>query len=62
MADEFGFHTLNAKLQPADIQTQLRDIVSEFFARRNILGWPADAVSGLDGDSSSDVRALPRPA
>lgn len=34
MAQEFGFHTVNAKPRPQNIQKRLRQIVSEFFAQR----------------------------
>lgn len=39
MADEFGFHVVNAKWRPERIHARLREIVTEFFESRRLLGW-----------------------
>ncbi len=41
LAEEFDFKTFNARLRPDTIQAQLRQVVSEFFASRNFVNWPA---------------------
>lgn len=37
LAEEFGFHTVSARLKPEHIQRRLREIVTDYFASRKFL-------------------------
>ncbi|QDV89190.1 Thymidylate kinase [Phycisphaerae bacterium RAS2] len=63
MADEFGFHTLNARIQPERLQDQIRQIVAECFKQRGFGSAtlsPGGLLTGEDllpFDASTEERA-----
>lgn len=66
MADEFGFNTVSARLQPDQIQKRLREIVSDFLQHRQArtrVGDDVDAAPGGPDPATPPNRlALRHPA
>ncbi|RIK64185.1 MAG: dTMP kinase [Planctomycetota bacterium] len=52
MADEFGFHVVNARWKPERIHMRLREIVTEFIRQRKFSEWGRVAPSGPDEPKS----------
>lgn len=59
MAEEFGFHIVDARLRPEKIQEKLRAIVSEFFATRQT---PLGGEGGGTPPPASPKLSSPAPA
>jgi dTMP kinase len=63
MAQEFGFHPVNARMRPDKIHERLRDAVSNFFAQRKLLNWrtetPPAAIERPPSKSPSPAPAPP---
>ncbi len=58
LAEEFHFPTVNARMKPEKIQTQLRSIVSDFFATRRLLNWPGRTGAPQSKIAPCDNEAL----
>lgn len=59
MAEEFGFHTLNARVQPERLQEQIRQIVAECFQQR---GFGAASLSPGGLLTGADLLPFDAPA
>lgn len=51
MAEEFGFHAVNARWKPERIHQRLREIVTEFFQQRKFFDWSRVPGAAEDGGS-----------
>jgi dTMP kinase len=59
MADEFGFHTVSARLKPERIQARLREIVSRFFGEHEAQQRPSPLRTEVNPDAArpDDIKS-----
>jgi dTMP kinase len=59
LAEEFGFHSVNATMKPEKIQDVLRRIVSDFFTRRRFLATPIEREISNENVPAEQAPPLP---